>query len=323
MPESNDILYDINSVFIPCRTILEMEVLTSLLLESKNYNLLKDIPTSHPTSQDLIKLYNVAGIEPLERILKHFVDVIIEKLKPIVMYQRNFHDRFRMGNVIANSKTRLCLLLALHRLKLKFLIMKDFLDKFERDKYSLIKFQKSDNINLDFIEVFYDYYYDKNRMNLKLMLSSKRTSERVNKLLDTSKSITNDDIFNAITFKKISDNNVRIKFIMREIKASLFLCKMMFAKMDVYHPFSIGKQLDVDYEEMMISQDFIPILLPAINKCMREKNFDQLDQCLKAFNFMLNNTLDGINYAIEIASAGQINLEQNEVIFTTGNIFNL
>ncbi|MBY9007356.1 MAG: hypothetical protein KGD63_11430 [Candidatus Lokiarchaeota archaeon] len=323
MPESNDILNDINRVFIPCRTILEMEILTSLFLESKNYSLLKDVPTSHPTSQELIKLFNVTDIEPLERILKHFIDVIIEKLKPIVMYQRNFHDRFRMGNIVANSKTRLCLLLALHRLKLKFLVIKDFLDKFERDRFSLIKFQTTDIINLDFTEVFYDYYYEKNKMNLKLMLSSKRASERVSKLLDTSKSITNDDIYNAITFKNLSDNNTRIKFIMRELKASLFICKMMFAKIDVYYPFSLGKELDVNYEEIMISQDFIPVLVPAINKCMHKKNFDQLNQCLKAFNFMLDKALDGINYAIEIASGGQINLAQNEMIFTTGNIFSI
>ncbi|MBY8981446.1 MAG: hypothetical protein KGD57_00725 [Candidatus Lokiarchaeota archaeon] len=323
MPESNDILNDINRVFIPCRTILEMEVLTSLFLENKNYSLLKDVPTSHPSSQQLIELFNVTNIEPLERILKHFIDVIVEKLKPIVMYQRDFHNRYRMGNIAANSKTRLCLLLALHRLKLKFLIIKDFLEKFERDRFSLIKFQTINFINLDFIEVFYDYYYEKNKMNLKLMLSTKRSSERVNKLLDTSKAITNNDIFNAITFKKQLDDNGRIKFIMREIKASLFICKLMFAKMDAYHPFSIGKELDIDYEDMMISQDFIPVLLPAINKCMQEKKFSQLNNCLKAFNFMLKNTLDGINYAIEIASGGQINLDTNEMIFTTGNIFNV
>ena len=74
---------------------------------------------------------------------------------------------------------------------------------------------------------------------------------------------------------------------------------------------------------MMISQDFIPVLVPAINKCMQEKNFSQLNHCLNAFNFMLKNTLDGINYAIEIASGGQINLDLNEMIFTTGNIFNI
>ncbi len=323
MPESNAILNDINRVFIPCRTILEMEVLTSLFLERKNYSKIKDIPNSHPSSKKLIKLYNVKSIDSLERIIKHFIDVIVKKLKPIVMYQRNFHDRFRMGNIVANSKTRLCLLLALHRLKIKFLIIMDFLEKFKRDRFSLIKFQTLNVIDLNFTEVFYDYYCEKNKMNLKLMLSTKRTSERVSRLIDQSKTITSDDIINALCFKSHINDNDRIKFVMREIKASIFICKIMFAKMDVYHPFSIGKELDIDYEEMMVSQDFIPVLVPALGKCMLEKNFSQLEQCIQAFNFMIKNALDGINYAIEIATGGAVVLEQNEMIFTTGNIFNV
>ena len=80
-------------------------------------------------------------------------------------------------------------------------------------------------------------------MNLKLMLSSKRMSERVSELMDTSDTITNEDIINAITFKKFLDDKNRIKFIMKEIKASIFVCRVMFAQMDVYKPFTLARKL--------------------------------------------------------------------------------
>ncbi|MCK5022313.1 MAG: hypothetical protein KAR54_03640, partial [Candidatus Pacebacteria bacterium] len=113
MPESSIILYDLNKVFIPCRTVLEMEALTSLFLEYYNYNDIKELPQSQPSSQKLIEKFHVIECEPLEHIIDSFINVIVSKLKPIVMYERDHHDRFRMGNVVAYTKTRLCLYFAL------------------------------------------------------------------------------------------------------------------------------------------------------------------------------------------------------------------
>ena len=160
-------------------------------------------------------------------------------------------------------------------------------------------------------------------MNLKLMLSSKRMSERVSKLMDTSNTITNEDIINAITFKKFLDDKNRIKFIMKEIKSSLFVCKIMFAQMDVYTPFTSGKEVMIDAEEIMISQDFIPELVPAISRCYAEKNNSQLEDCFTAQEFMMKRVLKGINFAVETASGGQINLDLEETIYNTGNIFEI
>jgi hypothetical protein len=36
----------------------------------------------------------------------------------------------------------------------------------------------------------------------------------------------------------------------------------------------------------------------------------------------MNNVLEGINYAIKIASGGQIELDIDGTIYNTGNIFN-
>ena len=324
MPESSTILYDLNKVFIPCRTVLEMEALTSLFLEYYNYDEIKELPQTQPSSQSLIEKFRVIDCEPLERIIEYFTEVIVRKLKPIVMYERDHHDRVRMGNVDAYTKTRLCLFFALHRLKLKFLIIKHFMDKFKENKYSLDLSEDQEDLRAhSFLSAFYRFYYKKNKMNLKLMLSSKRMSNRVSELMDTSNTITNEDIINAITFKKFLDDKNRIKFIMKEIKASLFVCKIMFAQMDVYTPFTIGKETMIDAEEIMISQDFIPELIPSISRCYARENQNQLEDCFRAQDFMMKRVLEGINFAVETASGSQINLDLEETIYNTGNIFTI
>jgi len=324
MPESGTILYDLNKVFIPCRTVLEMEALTSLFLEYYNYDEIKELPQGQPTSQKLIEKFHVLDCQPLESIIEYFIDVIVSKLKPIVMYERDHHDRFRMGNVEAYTKTRLCLFFALHRLKLKFLVIKNFMDNFKESNF---KFNLTDDQEIlgahTFLSAFYKDYYKKNKMNLKLMLSSKRMSERVSELMDTSKTITNEDIINAITFKKFLDDKNRIKFIMKEIKASLFVCKVMFAQMDVYTPFTMAKETMIDAEEIMINQDFIPELIPAISQCYAEKHIPQLEDCFTAYEFLMHRVLEGINYAVETASGGQIVLDLDDTIYNTGNIFEI
>ncbi|MFX1235337.1 MAG: hypothetical protein ACFFBY_12385, partial [Promethearchaeota archaeon] len=303
-------------------TVLEMEALTALFLEYYNYDEIKELPKSQPSSQRLIELYRILDCRPLERIIEYFIDVVVSKLKPIVMYERDHHDRFRMGNVVAYTQTRVCLYLALHRLKLKFLFIKHFMDNFKANNYKLNLPEDRKGLGAhNFLSTFYEQYYKRNKMNLKLMLSTKRVSERVSELMDTSKTITNEDIINAITFKKFLDDKNRIKFIMKEIKASLFVCKMMFAKMDVFTPFTLAKETMIDAEEIMISQDFIPALIPAISNCIVEKNITQLEDCFRAFEFMMNRVLEGINNAIEIASGGQINLDLDATIYNTGNIF--
>ncbi len=324
MPESNPILYDLNKVFIPCRTVLEMEALTSLFLEYYNYDKIKELPQNQPSSEKLIEKFHVIDCEPLEHIIEYFIEVIVSKLKPIVMYARDHHDRYRMGNVEAYAKTRLCLFFALHRLKLKFLVIKNFMDSFKENNYKLDPSVDQGYLGAHtFLSAFYKDYYKKNKMNLKLLLPSKRMSDRVSELMDTSKTITNEDIINAITFKKFLDDKNRIKFIMKEIKASLFVCRVMFAQMDVYKPFTLAKETDIDAEEIMISQDFIPELIPAISQCYADKHMPQLEDCFRAYEFLMHRALEGINYAVELASGGQIVLDLDSTIYNTGNIFEI
>ena len=108
---------------------------------------------------------------------------------------------------------------------------------------------------------------------------------------------------------------------MREIKASIFVCKLMFAKMDLHNPFSRTKESEIDAEEIMTSNDFIPELIPAISKSLKDNNHGLLNDCIRAFYFLMDKVLEGINYAIDIASRGQIEIGLYDTIYNSGNIF--
>jgi hypothetical protein len=97
----------------------------------------------------------------------------------------------------------------------------------------------------------------------------------------------------------------------------------MFAKMDVITPFSKSKELNVNPERMMVSQDFIPELIPAISKCIRDNNPRHLHTLLEAFDFMMENVFESINNAFEIASGGGIMLDGDETMFSLGNVFSV
>ena len=97
----------------------------------------------------------------------------------------------------------------------------------------------------------------------------------------------------------------------------------MFAQIDVLNPFTVGKETMIDAEEIMLSQDFIPELIPAISNCYLGNNPAQLKDLFRAYEFMMNRVLEGLNYAIEIASGGQIILDLDDTIYNSGNIFDI
>ena len=76
----------------------------------------------------------------------------------------------------------------------------------------------------------------------------------------------------------------------------------------------------IDFEK---PEDFIPELIPAISQCYAGNQTQQLRDCFTAYEFMMNRVLEGINYAVEIASGGAILLDLDSTIYNTGNIFEL
>ena len=299
-----------------------MEAVISLYLSNSNYDKIKEIPETRPSSERLVDILAVRDQQLFVDIIDYFINRAIPKVKPVVMYAREHHDRFRMGNVAPYAKTRVCVYLALHRLKLKFLIIKNFIDKFKSSNNSLDFFYDNETEeDMTFLTALSKDYYKKNKMNLRLMIQKRRVSERVQKLLNDKDSITSDKLFKLATFKVYLERANIIKFIMREIKASLFVCKIMFAKMDLHNPFSLTEETALDLEEIMISNDFIPELLPAISKSLQDNNLSQLEDCINAFDFFMDKVLNGINKAIEITSGGQIQIGLYDTIYDTGNIF--
>jgi hypothetical protein len=299
-----------------------MEAIISLYLLNSNYDKIKEIPETRPSSDRLIDILGLRDTQFYVDIIDYFINCAIPKVKPVVMYAREHHDRFRMGNVAPYTKTRVCVYLALHRLKLKFLIIKNFIDKFKSNEYKLESFyENAPNEDINFLTALSKEYYKKNKMSLRLMIQKRRVSERVQKLLDDKESITSEKLFKLATFKVYLERSNIIKFIMREIKASIFVCKLMFAKMDFQNPFSLTEDINLNLEEIMISNDFIPELLPAISKSLMENNLNQIEDCIKAFDFLMDKVLNGINKAIEITSGGQIQIGLYETIYDTGNIF--
>jgi hypothetical protein len=323
MLEDSSFSIDLGKVFIPCRTVLEMEALTSLYLATSNYDKIKEVPESLPTSQQLIDILGVKGNPAHERIIDFFINVAVEKLKPVVMYAREHHDRYRMGNVLPYTKTRVCVFFALHRLKFKFLIINNFIKKLKEYEaelsYFYIKPVKEAKYSL--LSTLYKFYVERNKINLEEMLPKEKVSERVRGLMDDKDSMTNEKLLQMATYTFYSEEENIIKFIMREIKASLFVCNLMLAKLDVNNPFIRGKETQIDEEEFMISNDFIPELLPAMDRCVAGTDYYVLFDFLAAFDFMMERVLDGINYAYETISGGQIQLDLDETLYSTGYIF--
>ena len=161
-----------------------MEAIISLYLLNSNYEKIKDVPESRPSSERLVDILAVRDQQLFVDIIDYFINRAIPKVKPIVMYARDHHDRIRMGNVSPYAKTRVCIYLALHRLKLKFLIIKNFIDKFKSSNNSL-DFIHDDELEeeMSFLTALAKDYYKKNKMNLRLMIQKRRVSERVQKLL--------------------------------------------------------------------------------------------------------------------------------------------
>ncbi|TXT58157.1 MAG: hypothetical protein BAJALOKI2v1_430024 [Promethearchaeota archaeon] len=321
MPENIEILNDISKIFIPFRSVLEMETITSTFLETLNYDRLKEVPKTQPSSDKLISILKLKD-NPLAKSVDYFINTVLAKVKPIVMYARDHHDINRRGNVIPYIKTRISIFFALHRLKVKFLIIKNFFDKLQAHYFNKDVFLENDSINdKSLLSLFYEYYYKKNLMNLHLMLPKSKKSKRVVQLLNNRDTITNEKLLNMVGKKYYNNKNEQIKFIMREIKASLFTCKLIFARMDVFKPFITKRGGSINIEELMISNDFIPELIPAMSESLDEENYKAFENYYRAFRFMLRNSLEGINYAISLASDGQLSLDLEEPIYTIGNLF--
>ena len=92
---------------------------------------------------------------------------------------------------------------------------------------------------------------------------------------------------------------------------------MMFAKIDVLNPFQEQSEIEMDIEETMINNDFIPRLIRAMSTQFAANDIKHIKEYYDIFEFLMNKVLDGINHALRIASGGQINIERDSLLYNT------
>ena len=149
----------------PGRTVIEMEMLTSLVLGTINYDQICDIPQTRPDADQICELFGIQDNEAQMKIIHFFTEVAVEKLKPIVMYERDHHDVNRVGKVIPYTKTRMYLFFALHRLKFKFLILHIFVQMLNADM--LPQYLQTIVQQKSVLAALTTYYYQMHTINLE------------------------------------------------------------------------------------------------------------------------------------------------------------
>ncbi|MEJ2250565.1 MAG: hypothetical protein P8Y97_13045 [Candidatus Lokiarchaeota archaeon] len=172
-----------------------------------------------------------------------------------------------------------------------------------------------------FLEILKEYYLEKNGVMLKIMLPKQKIPERVNKLRESKKSITTKQVLEMATPGFDFEYSHIIKYVMRELKASIFVSKLMFSKIDIDNPFVCKKDPQMNIEEIMISNDFIPDLLNGMSKAFNESDPIKFSELYKAFKFLMVRVFEGINYAILLASGNQMELDIYDTIYDSGDIF--
>ncbi len=307
---------DLNKIFIPFRTVLEMEALVGMYLSVSNYDLIKDIAKSRPSSMELLEALHMKDNSAYYQIVDYFINCAIPKLKSIVSYERDHHDAERRGNVSPYAKSRACLFFALHNLKVKLLVIREFFEHFKNEGYRLPPIEGDNSKAPPSLQsAFGAEIYENYRIILANMLPLKTVSQTVSKLLDNKDAVTNEKILQMATYLAHDEEHYKIKYIMRSIKASLFVSNLLFTALDLTQPFSHGEDETFNPEEIMVSQDFIPELVPAISKALGEKNEFMVKRCVEAFDQLMNLVLEGINTAFKAASGKEINLGRTETLY--------
>ncbi|MBN1803233.1 MAG: hypothetical protein JW891_17110 [Candidatus Lokiarchaeota archaeon] len=308
--EAQLIINNLNKVFIPHRSVLEMEALISIFLVEHNYDEIREVSEKRPSADKLCDILDLHDEPIFKNIVDRFINITVDKLKPIAMYSRKHHDINRMGNVVAYTKTRQPLYLALYRLKFKFLLIKKFLDRYAQNGYRLDSNDPAEKLH----DVLYNDFYESNLNSFKLMFPEKQVSDRVKRKLNLAGNILSEDIVDMATFEYFTLDDRKTNYIMRSIKASLFIGKLMFTKIDVLNPFKT-EDIQIDVEETMLSNDFLPAMIMALSIFHSENNIEMIKDTLSAIEFLMNKVLEGINKAVEVASGGNIKLELNNNLY--------
>ncbi|MHA1619678.1 MAG: hypothetical protein ACTSVZ_10395, partial [Promethearchaeota archaeon] len=318
----NQYYKDLNSVFIPFRPVLEMELLVSQFLVHENYSTISKKAHLQPNYGEMqTSLCVDKGGNLNHDILDRFYH-LVHHIKPIILPAREHHDRVRYGNVNAYTRSRIAGFYALDHFKFKILLLKNFLTTLAASYYNMAGFKnirgkERDISELDLGTALYQEFHARSLEYFKLISPEKEIANR-HKNVFTSVSFSALEKMCQFSTDDKSDNNVN--YIMRSLKSSLFVCTVIFSHMDVPHPFDHKDSHMIDFEQTLLSPEFIPKLITSMTTALKNQKYFLLADLHKAFDFLIDRVIDGIDQAIRIAANHQLRLEREQTLYYVGNL---
>ena len=317
----NQYYKDLNSVFIPFRPVLEMELLVSQFLVHENYATISKKAHLQPDYGEMQTALCVdKGGNLNHDILDRFYH-LVHHIKPIILPAREHHDRVRYGNVNAYTRSRIAGFYALDHFKFKILLLKKFLTTLSASYYNLAALQnirgKVDLSELDLGTALYQEFHARSMEYFKLISPEKELAARHKNVF---KSVSFSALEKMCCFSTDEKSDNKINYIMRSLKSSLYVCTVIFSHMDVPHPFDHKDSHVIDFEQKLLSPDFIPKLITSMTTALKRQKYFLLADLHKAFDFLIDRMLDGINQAIKVTANYQIHLEREQTLYYVGNL---
>ncbi len=319
----NTLMVDINRVFIPCRPILEMEVMSSILMVNTNYADMQKMIWNNPSPKEFCRLLKIKD-EMFRDIVDRYYNVH-NRLKPIGMrnrWQKTSFKHRRIGSVNAYTASRVPLFFALDRLKVKYLLTKNFFFQLTKHNFDLQFYTPiSENVPITTKDYLSDYFFHSSIQYFDLISPKKTVSANTRKLF--SSRISSEMLRIMLSYVHKEAPNSGINYMMRGIKSSLFVCQFLFMKLDVAQPFVFAGDHMIDAEKIMVGSEFLPDLLVNISDALLDGKYELLVDLFQAFDFMMTRVLMGINNAVSIASNDRIKIALNEIQYSSGGIFQI
>ena len=303
---------DINKVYIPFRPILEMELALSSLMAKDTYdNLAKLLYTERDTSY-IIKELEISPDSVYPIIFDRFFQKS-QNLVPLASYYHDLSKGSRYGNVNAYTKSRVPIFFAIDRLKFKLLLLRNFLEFLISHNYLLSEFPAySKNKTKTFEEILFSEY--KTRMQDYFETMTWEHEHQSKYIKEQSK--LNYNILSELNKFQIPDKMNAI-YIMRSIRASYLVAKILFKLMDVEDCFIVN---DEPIEPIILNRDIIPGVIIAINQAYSYGDSPKLHELVPMFTNYLNWMLKGVDYGYNIASLNQLVINPNSTLYYSGKI---
>ncbi|WP_457559719.1 hypothetical protein [Candidatus Harpocratesius sp.] len=310
----NTYINDLNKVYIPFRPILEAELMISGILAVRNYEFLSKLPIRTLDANIVMKELDLDENHLFQKILERFF-IVLKRIIPVASeLGPNKKNELRYGNVNAYTESRIPLFYSVDRLKIKVLILRNFFLYLKDHHYQLNSFpsfiRKADK---SLYGILFAEYYE--RM-LKYFQTVVWEPTYKTNYLNTYDDVNFRVLYELHSFQQKSSIS-KVNYIIRGLKSSLFISKLVFELCDIPQPFETANGA---VESLILNRDFIPGMINIMNSAYRIRNILRLHEIVDLFLAYLNNILKGINHGIYLASNRKIRLNLEDTIYYIGDI---